>query len=167
MEINEITAETRIMLSTLHLSYKEAPLGGSLPNAFIIDMFGVAVVGIDVRDYTQVINKVDELYPTYRCCTITTLSNMITKKDEVVFDLMRSGYMRYIRVTYPNQFKNLMVEHGYGRKIINERLRVWDDRQQYKYLIEENKKALNQPASYLLSLEPDFFDFMPENINWR
>jgi len=164
MQINEVIIETRIILTSLKLDYKEVKLQNSLPNAFVVEAFGVVLVGMLARDYTQIKSKLEEKFPTYRYIFIDTESNIVEKKYEIIWELMRSGYMRYIRINYPNQFKILLMEHNYSRKIIQKRLKIWGNLKRYKYLVEENKAALEQPINYILTTEPDFFDYMPENI---
>ncbi|RLD07560.1 MAG: hypothetical protein DRI65_04465 [Chloroflexota bacterium] len=107
------------------------------------------------------LNKVVAQFRDYRYIFIATSETMYDRKDDVIWDLMRSGYMRYIRNKYERQFNNL-IQNNFGRKIITERLKVWGDRPQFKYLVEENKQCLNISAPYLVTVDPAFFDYMPE-----
>ena len=47
------------------------------------------------------------------------------------------------------------------RKIIKERLKVWDNAPKYRFLIDENEAALREATTYVLSVDPAFFDSMP------
>jgi hypothetical protein len=163
MEIAEIQAEVKIILAALKVPYKEVPLGNGLPKVCLIDTFGSILAGIHRRDYIQTLAKLEELYPGYRYLFMTQDNDLVQTKDTIIWELMRSGYMRYIRENYAPQFKTLLTDHGYNRKIIKERLRVWGDKAKYNYLVQENKAALNQSPVRILALEPDFFDYMPEN----
>jgi hypothetical protein len=165
MDIQELAPEITIMVAALHIPFKEVSLGSNLPKLTLIDLFGVVVVGIDRKDYSQVLNKVAASYPHYRCVFLTTTDNLLEKKDELLWDLMRSGYMRYIRYKFPHQFKNLISNTSMGRKIINERLKIWGDKAKFKFLVEENKNALLQSETYLTTIDPSFFDYMPEIID--
>ena len=162
MNIQELDAEINIMLSALYAQYITVPLGSNLPKAKVIESFGTVVIGLDRRDYSQIISKLVELYPGYRLFFISTEDNILETKDKFIWELMRSGYMRYIRTRFPGAFKQLISFQGYSRKIVNERLKVWDGEARYKYLIEENEEALHQSESYILSVDPSFYDFMPE-----
>jgi len=162
MKISEINAEAKIILNALRVPYKEIGLGKGLPTVFVIETFGSILAGIHRRDYVQVLSRLEENYPTYRCMFVTQDSNMLRAKDNIIWELMRSGYMRYIRLTYPAQFKALLTDHGYNRKIIKERLRIWENQKKYNFLIEENEWALEQSPIRILATEPDFFDYMPE-----
>jgi hypothetical protein len=50
---------------------------------------------------------------------------------------------------------------NFGRKIIEQRLKIWKDQPKYKFMIEDNKSALKYPANMILATEPAFFDYMP------
>ena len=161
MKTVELIIEIQAMLSALHLKYKKLLIGSYLPEAFMVEDFGVIVAGIDRKDYTQVQSKLALEYPDHKLFFMVGDDNLLEKKDELIWELMRSGYMRFIRKNYTRQFNNL-IQSGFGRKIVTERLRIWNDKQCYKYFIEENKLALQTPDSYVLSSDPAFFDYMPE-----
>lgn len=161
--LEDLLDEVNIMLSTLWVSYKRTPVGSGMSDIFVIQDLGVVVVGIEPIDYSHMLSKLVEQYKGYRFIFISTVDNLFTKKDEVIWDLMRSGYIRQVRTNYQRQFNNI-VQQGFGRKIIAERLRVWNDNPKYRYLIEENKRCLDVPSPMLLSQDPAFFDFMPENL---
>lgn len=164
MKVEELEIDIANMLSALHLQYKQGSVGTYLPTIFIAEDFGMIVSGIDAKDYTQVLSKLASTFEGYKFFFVTTNDSMIEKKEELIWELMRSGYIRHIRKSYSRQFNNLILS-GFGRKIIKERIRLWNDRPQYKYLIEENELALKTPDTYLLSADPAFFDYMPENNN--
>jgi hypothetical protein len=85
---------------------------------------------------------------------------LIEKRDEIIWTLMRGGFMTYIRQNFPRQFTRLIAD-GFGDKIIKERLRRWADKPMYRFLIEEDIKAKEVPTTMVLSMEPAFFDYMP------
>lgn len=159
--IDDLLTEIDIMLSTLWIKYKRVSLGRNFPDIFEVPEFGAIVLGIEPADYSFMLNKLSLDYKNYRYIFITTIDNLFHKKDEVVWDLARSGYIRYLRLTYTRQFNDL-IHQGFGRKIIQERLRVWKNDTKFKYLREENKKSLEIPSQALLAYDPAFFDYMPE-----
>jgi hypothetical protein len=153
--------EINITLSALWIPYKKVSLGSNFPDVFVIEVLGVVVVGIDPADYSYMLSKLVDKFTNYRYVFISTSETMYAKKDELIWDLMRSGYIRYIRTNYTRQFNNL-IQQNFGRKIITERLKVWGDNPKYKYLVDENKKCLDISAPYLVTIDPAFFDYMPE-----
>jgi len=96
----------------------------------------------------------------WRVIGISSTSNFEEKKMEVMWELMRSGYMCYLRTEHSNTFKQMINFHNWDRKIIERRLELYGDDPKYNYLRDLNKWALKQSASYLLSIDPGFFDFL-------
>ena len=165
MSQKEVAADVKILVNALHIPYKVVKLGRDLPEACLIDLFGTIVVGIDRRDYSEILSLLHIKFKGYRLFFITTADNFTEKKDELIFELMRSGYIKYIRIKFPNQFNTLISTHNYGRKIIKERLATWGELQRFQFLVLENKEALIQSETYILSVDPSFYDFMPEKLD--
>ena len=101
-------------------------------------------------------------FPGWRVVYVNTKEAVYERKEEVLWALMRSGYMSYIRNIYPRQFNNLIVTEGFGNKVIRQRLAIWGDKPKYKWLVEEDKAALKESDTYILSINPGFYDHMPE-----
>ncbi len=160
--LEELPTEISIMLTTFMVPHKRVPLGSNLPDCFEVGELGIVIIGIDPLDYSYAMQKLYDLFAGYRYIVITTADSMLDKKDEIIWEFMRSGYIRYIRYKYQRQFNN-MIQQGLGRKIITERLRIWGKDPKYKYLASENVRCLDVSAPYLVSQDPAFFDFMPED----
>lgn len=127
-----------------------------------IPKFGVLVCGVKALDYTMARDLIEKQYVDWRIVYMTPSDNLLEKKEELIWKLMRSGYMTWIRETYPRQFKALIVFQEFGKKIINNRLKIWDDKQKYTYLINRNKEVKDISAQYILTQDTSFFDMMPE-----
>ena len=84
------------------------------------------------------------------------------KRMEVIWELMKSGYMHYLRTEIPRTFKELIISKGWDKKIINKRLELYGDDPKYNYWRELNKWALKESSTYVLSVDPGFFDFLSE-----
>lgn len=162
--LEDLIDDINIMLSTLRVPYKKVLLDNRSTSAFEIKDLGVAVACIFPEDYSFILDKLQLKFNNYRYIFITTSDNLFEKKDAIIWEFMRSGYIRFIRLNYQRQF-NELIQQGFGRKIIQERLRLWGNQAKYKYLIEENKRFLDLPTSYILNSDPAFFDFMPEINN--
>jgi hypothetical protein len=160
ISMEELEAEVIITLRTLRIPFKKATVVKNVSNQFISDDFGVVISVMDSSDYTFVKGAVSSAYPDYRYIFVSTQDSLLDIKDEIVWALMKGGFMRYVRINYPRQFTNL-IQEGFGNKIINERLKRWADKPKYKYLIEENNKAKQLPTSMIISNDPAFFDYMP------
>lgn len=160
--LEELQTEISILLTTFMVPYKRVPLGSNLSDGFDVLELGIVLVGIDPLDYSYTMQKLYGLFEGYRYIVITTNDSMLDKKDEIIWEFMRSGYIRYIRYKYQRQFHN-MIQQGLGRRIITERLRIWGKNPKYKYLVSENVRCLDVSAPYLVTQDPAFFDFMPED----
>lgn len=160
MSLDTLDSEIIITLRTLRVNFKKVNVVKQISTQFVCENFGVVINTIDRDDYTFIRDAVASAYPNYRYVFVSTTDNLIEAKDEIIWSLMQSGFMRHIRTNYQRQFNNLIME-GFGQKIINERLKRWGDHPKYKYLIEENKKALTLPTNMIITNDPAFFDYMP------
>lgn len=160
MPFYELELEIGIMLRTLRVPTKKFSVAPKVAIQFLCEDFGVIVSAILESDYAFIHKTLSEKYQDYRYIYISTFDDLTEKKDELVWTLMKGGYMKYVRMNFPRQFQRIIHE-GYGNKIIKERLRRWADRPKYRFFIEENKQAQNMPTTMILSTEPAFFDYMP------
>lgn len=162
MTIDELEAEVAVMLRAFKVHSKTDSLISSISFQFVVPQFGTVVTGFVSSEYKLVSDSVVQAYPGFRKVYIAHTDSMIEKKDEVLWALMQGGYMSWLRTEYARDFRNLMTMREFGKKIINKRLEIWDNKERYKYLIDYNNAALNQPATYMLSIDPSFFDYIPE-----
>lgn len=157
----ELETEIDIILKALRITYKKAQLIKGGGSQFICEDFGVIISSINRTDYSSVKSLVNQKFPGYRYVYISTFDNLLEAKDEVVWTFMQGGYMRLVRMNFPRQFNELIITQNFGNKIIDERLKRWGSLPKYRYLVAENKKARELPATMVLSTEPGFFDYMP------
>jgi len=165
MDTNILDDEVVIILNQLMVKFRKLNLLKDNSTQFVIDDFGLIVCCISRIDYSEVKSKVAEKFSGWRTIFITPDEDLSKKKDEILWGLMRGGYMKWLRVTYPRQIKNVLLGvENLGRKIIEERLRLWDGQPKYNYLIEDNRMALRNNLGRELTIDPSFFDFMPEEV---
>jgi len=157
----ELEAEIDIILHTLKVKSKRVQLVRGTGAQFVCEDFGVVVSAINRTDYSSIKNIVRGKFPGYRDVYISTFDDLLEARDEILWTLMQSGYIKLIRMNFPRQFNKLIVSENFGNKIIDERLRRWGDIPKYRFFVEENKKAKEMPATMVLSTEPGFFDYMP------
>ncbi|RLD67352.1 MAG: hypothetical protein DRI98_12700 [Bacteroidetes bacterium] len=156
----EMEAEIAITLQSLRVPTKKVSVVPEASIQFISEGFGTIVSVINRADYGFVNKTVREQYPDYRYVYVSTYDSLIEKRDEIIWALMEGGFMTYIRENFHRQFQHLITD-GFGNKIIRERLRRWGDKPMYKFLIEENTKAVDVPVTMVLATEPAFYDYMP------
>jgi hypothetical protein len=160
MSLEILESEVVITLQILRVPFKKVNVVKKISTQFLCEAFGVIISTINRDDYTFVRDAVMSSYPDYRYVFVSTHDSLIESKDEIVWTLMQSGFMRYVRTNYTRQFNNLILE-GFGQKIINERLKRWGGKPKHKYLIDENKQALTFPTNMIITNDPAFFDYMP------
>lgn len=161
--IQELEENTAIMLSHFKVAIKKIALVRGSSVQFLVEDFGLIVCCIHRLDYGQISSAVHDKFPGWRLVFISVNDNIIEKRYEVLWALMRCGYMKWLRLTFPRQTKNILLgPDNLGQRIINERLRIWNDKPKFKYLIEDNKVALANGSRRELADDPGFFDYMPE-----
>lgn len=162
--MNELEASLGATLNALQVEYRKTELIKNVATLFVINIFGVAICIMNRRDYKLVDNALKEAYKDWRIIYITIQDNFSEKKDKIIWQLMRSGYLRWLRsACSESQFRRMMFEGGFANKILNARLKMWGDLPKHRYLKECDEFAKGQGRiSEYLSKEPAFFDFMPE-----
>ncbi len=160
--LKDLEVEIESVLHALSVSYKIHRIMSGISFQFAIDDFGMTVCGIDRASYAVIDNAITNKFIGYKKVYFTVFDKIPDIKDEIVWELMISGYMLWLRSQYPRQFKNLIVNTNFGNRIIEERFRRWDDKRKYKFWIDYNKEAQKQAATFVLSQDPGFFDMMPD-----
>jgi hypothetical protein len=162
--MNELEANLGATFKALQVDYRKMELIKSVATLFVLNVFGIAVCGINRRDYKLVDTALKDAYKDWRVSYVTTQDNFSEKKDGIIWELMRSGYLRWLRNNCSDsQYRKMMFEGGFANKILNARLKMWGDLPKYRYLRECDEFAKGQGRiSEYLSKEPAFFDFMPE-----
>jgi len=122
---------------------------------FEFPMFGTKVVFLDEGVTTA--GTGDD---SWRIVNIMPSDSLEEKRIEVIWELMRAGYMHYLRTEAPRTFKELIVNKGWDKRIINKRLELYGDDPKYNYWRDLNQWALKESSTYILALEPGFFDFL-------
>jgi hypothetical protein len=163
MQLIELEDHISIMLDHYKVTYKKINLVRGISTQFVISDFGVIVCCISRADYSQVKEVVTDQFKHWRVAYVTTNDNMIEKRYEILWELIKSGYMKWLRYTYPRQVKSLINgPENLGNRIIEERLRIWGNKPKYRFFVEDNISVKNNGILRELSSDPSFFDFMPE-----
>jgi len=165
--MDELEANLNATLVALKVNYKKIGLMKNIANLFLIDSFGVLVCTMYRKDYTLVATALKDSYKDWRVIYIVVQDNFLEKKDEIIWELMRSGYLKWLRTERcsDSEFRRMMFNGGFANKLINKRLKLYGDAPKYRYLrlCDEFAKGQGRISEYL-SKEPAFFDFMPEQI---
>jgi len=161
MSIDRLSYDTGVLLGALRVPYKITNIIKNVTTQFIIQDFGVIVSVFSPENYTTVDERLDSTFKGWRKVFVTNSEDLNVKRYEIIWALMKSGYMKWLRFQYSAQFSNILETDGLGNRIIKERIDRWNDLPKYKFLIQDNIIAKNMPIRQLLSKDPSFFDYMP------
>lgn len=162
MSLRRSVTDVSTLLGALRVPYDITSVYKNITVQYVIKVFGTVVSVITPNEYGAVSSKVEDVFKGYRQLYFATSENISEKRYEIIWELMRSGYMKWLRHTYGPQFSNIIETDNLGGKIINERLKVWDYQPKYLYLITENLEAQGASFRRILAEDPAFFDYMPE-----
>lgn len=161
MSIERLSYDTGVLLGALRVPYKITNVIKNITTQFVIQDFGVVVSVFAPENYSMVDERLDSSFKGWRKIFITDSNDLNSKRYDIVWALMKSGYMKWLRFQYSAQFVNILEADGLGNKIIAERLNRWSDLPKYKFLVQDNIIAKNTPTRQVLSKDPSFFDYMP------
>lgn len=161
MSLRRTTYDVGVILGALRVPYIITSVVKNITTQYIIEDFGVAVSIITPGDYTLIRDRVDAVFKNYSALFISEKDNLNEKRYDIIWTLMQSGYMKWLRMSFPSQFPNILDAGNLGNLIIDERLHRWDNKPKFKYLIQDNLEAKNVGFRRMLSHDPSFFDYMP------
>jgi len=140
------------LLSIYNVKFNVVKAGDSM--IFEVDHFGVKVIYLDGQTFDKKILHgwhVAYVHPDY---------TILKAKETIVFGLMKGGYFHYLRHNYKNTFSKMMAFEGWDKMIENERKRIYKDHPKYNYIRGLMEDAKREGSTYVLSMDPGFFDFI-------
>jgi len=93
----ELEALLEANLRALRVEYRKEYLIKDISVQFVVEKFGVIVCGINRMDYKLVDTAVGDQYKGWRVVYVTTYDDMNEKRDEVLWTMMRGGYLTWLR----------------------------------------------------------------------
>lgn len=149
IEINDVEQ----MLHSFNVEFEVITAGDIL---FRVPLFGVQVV----FSPTGLLPESTRSSKGWRAVKININDDFEEKKMETFWELMRAGYIHYLRMEFSNTFKRMITSNNWDKKIIEKRLELYGDDPKYTYLRDLNVWAKKQSSTYLLSMDPGFYDFL-------
>ena len=149
---DEVLQILGVLLFQFNINYERHDYGGS--SIFTIAMFGVKVVYLDGQEFDKKILdgwNVVYIHPDF---------DIIGSKKRIVWGLVQGGYFHYLRNNYKKTFDYMVSQEGWGKLIIEERLKRYKSLPKYTYFGELNKDALKAAETWVMSQDPGFFDYM-------
>jgi hypothetical protein len=161
---DELETEIEVTLRLLKLNYKKIYLKKNFCAQFFIEDFGMVICCMERKRYREIKDLMENNYSGWRAVYLAVGEEVKEEKENIIWELARGGYFKWVRLNYPRQFNNFIIMEGFGKKIIKERLRIWAGREKYRFLIADNEDALRNSETYILSTEPSFYDYIPEEL---
>ena len=149
IEVNDVEQ----MLHSFNVEFEVMAAGDIL---FKVPLFGLQII----FSPTKLAPKSTHTSKGWRVVEINVNDDFEEKKMEIFWQLMRAGYIHYIRMEFSNTFKRMITSNNWDKVIIEKRLELYDDDPKYVYLRDYNNWAKKQSATYLLSMDPGFYDFL-------
>ena len=154
MNVEEVVQMLFVLVSQFNISYKQQNIGKSA--IFEIQKFGVKIVYLDGQEFDKRVLDgwyVAWIHPDY---------DLKEAREKIVWALVRGGYFHYLRTAYKKTFGSMISSQGWDRLLIEYRMKLFKNEPKYAYQREINEDAIKMSPSYLMSLDPGFFDWLVE-----
>ena len=152
MNAEEIIQILQVLLFQFNVGYDRYNYGNS--SIFTVEMFGVKIVYLDGQNFE------DKILDGWNVVYIHPDFDVTKSKERIVWGLVKGGYFHYLRNNYKKTFHHMISNEGWGRRLIQERLKRQKHLPKYVYFNELNKDALNAAETWVMSQDMGFFDFM-------
>lgn len=149
---NEVMQIMNVLLFQFNVQYDKNDYGNS--TIFTVAQFGTKIVYLDGQEFENKILdgwNVVYVHPDY---------DVAKSKERIVWGLVKGGYFHYLRNNYKKTFHHMISNEGWGKQLIQERMRRFKQDPKYVYFVELNKDALKAAETWVLSQDPGFFDAM-------
>jgi len=164
MSVKESSYDLEVFLKALKIPFSSTNVIKHVTTQFIIEDLGIVLSVLNTNDYVMINERVSFLFKEWKLLYFATAMNLNIKRYPIIFEFMRSGYMKWLREMYRNQYVQIIETDNLGRRIIEERLRIWDNKPMFRLFIQENVNALKNSFRRIISEDPGFFDHMPETF---
>lgn len=149
---DEVSQIVNILLFQYSIQYDRHAYEKS--SIFTVPKFGVKVVYLDGQEFDKkILNGWNVVYvhPDF---------DITKSKERIVWSLVQGGYFHYLRNNYKKTFHYMISNEGWGKLIIQERLKRYKELPKYVYFDELNRDALRAAETWVLSQDSGFFDTM-------
>jgi len=146
----EVMQIMNVLLFQFNVEYDRYNYGDS--SIFTVAKFGTKIVYLDGQEFENKILdgwNVVYVHPDY---------DVVKSKERIVWGLVKGGYFHYLRNNYKKTFRHMISNEGWGKRLIQERMRRYREDPKYAYYGELNKDALRASETWVMSQDPGFFD---------
>lgn len=154
MTSDEVNRMLFVLLSQYNIKYSMQQIAKSF--IFEVERFGVKIVYLDGKEFE------DKILDGWHIAWIHPDFDTEKARHKIVWALIKGGYFHYLRNNYRNTFNRTISSEGWDKALIDERLRRYKNQPKYNYLKEINEEARAESPSFVLSIDPGFYDFIVE-----
>jgi hypothetical protein len=159
-EYSDVSARLLSLLDNLRVPYKKGTDEVSKGVVLALHDFGI-VIHISKTPREPVINPGGETYLFY--CAEFKDKEISKFGEDLMWALIRAGYFAFLREHVPGGeriFRRLLLEHGWGYKIVNRRKEEWESLPSKRFLLRRLKKLTDEMAiTEIIARWQGFFDF--------
>lgn len=149
---DEVLQIVNTLLFQFNVQYDRHDYGNS--SIFTVPKFGVKIIYLDGQEFDK------KILDGWNIVYVHPDFDVIKSKERIVWVLVQGGYFHYLRNKYKKTFHYMLSNEGWGRLIIQERLKRYRELPKYVYFNELNKDALQAAETWVLSQDSGFFDTM-------
>jgi len=154
MTVDEVNRILFVLLSHYNIKFEVHTVGKSA--IYEVPKFGTKIVFLDGQEFDNKVLKnwhVAWVHPDY---------DAKKTREVIVFALVKGGYFHYLRNNYKNTFHRILTFEGWDKSLVKERLRKYGNKPKYNYFKEMNTDAKQESSTFVLSVDPGFYDFLTE-----
>jgi hypothetical protein len=154
------------LLRNLRIKYKEFNKSSKSTRYIYLSDFGIKIPILFSRDVKMSKSRDEKT----GIATVTYVVGSEIKQQEefgimLMMELIQAGFFRFIRHSPAGDneriYKELLIKHGWGMKILNTRLEVWENQPTRKFLYDFTKELVdNFSMPQIIAHYPDIFDYL-------
>lgn len=152
MKSDDVDKMLQVLLTQFNVTFERQDIGES--SIYEISEFGTKVVYMD----GQMVDR--KILNGWNVAYVHPDFNENSSRDRIVWALVRGGYFHYLRHNYKNTFNQMMNSQGWDKKLIEYRKKIYKEIPKYGYWKRLNDDGLNAASSYVLSMDPGFYDMI-------
>ncbi len=154
MTADDVNRMLFVLLSQYNVQFDMQAVGNSV--IYEVSRFGVKIIYLDGQEFDK------KTLDGWHIAWIHPDYSIKKARDKIVWALVKGGYFHYLRHNYKNTFHRTLTFEGWDRLLIDERLRRYKELPKYNYMREINNDAKRESPTFVLSIDPGFYDFIVE-----
>lgn len=144
------------LLSNYNIPFDSKEFDGC--KIYTVDMFGIKIIYIYAQEAIYDKKALNGWHVVY----VYEDFNANESRDKILWGLGKVGYFHYLKMNYRNTFQRVLSSENLANKMIDKRLEIYKDTPKYNYIRELNNLYKNETPTFILSIDPGFYDYIIE-----